>query len=252
MNVLVFRTVGAPQRTFLARRRARRAEPGSVDPEPVPMSRITVIDSTGFDGEDAAQAWLEACRKDEPSREREVEAALAILNRAVWAHRVSAGDPYLGELRREDAQAIRLGYGAGEDVVEGQWRAAYTIPEPRKRQGRRQMLSPQEQVAAILSGRSRGYPSEDLALRARLDLDQGRRRQAALQVRAAFDALAAELAAEPDQGEALRRLRDRESGLRALEQTALAGELDDEQSTALSELLEVLERLLRRRRHAGA
>ena len=90
----------------------------------------------------------------------------------------------------------RLGYGAGDDLVAGRWRAAYALPSLAARAGAAQMLAPQQQLAAILSGRSAGrIASEDLALRARLDLEQGRARQAALQLRAAIDALEAELAA---------------------------------------------------------
>jgi hypothetical protein len=250
LNVVVFRTVAAPRRSFRERRRPKRAEAGSMDPEPVSMSRVTVIDSVGFDGEAAAKEWLARCEKDESTREQEVTAALEVVNRAVFAHRVAAGDPYIHELNRGDAHTVRLGYGAGEEVVEGQWRAACTLPEPRKRLRRRQMLAPQEQAAAILSGRSQSYPSEDLALRARLDLEHGRIVQAALQLRAAVDALESELAAGDDPGrEALAGVRDVGLKTRKLADAALRGELDERRASALGELLDAIERPLRRRRH---
>ena len=59
------------------------------------------------------------------------------------------------------------------------------------------MLSPQEEMAGMLSGRRPpAHPSEELLLRARLDLDHGRLVEAALVLRAAAEAMAVELAAE--------------------------------------------------------
>jgi hypothetical protein len=252
--VIVFQTLDAGRRSSLRGRRPKRAEPGDTDPQPVPISRVTVIDSDGFENEEAAGDWLDRCRRNESERERSAARALGIVNRAIHAHRVSAGDPYERELIRRHAVSARLGYGAGDDVVEGRWRAAYLLPAPRVRVGRRQMLSPQEQVAGILSGRNAVHPSEDLALRARLDLDHGRTRQAALQLRAATDACEAELAASADQSssKALEALSRTKGTVDELAAVALAGELDDEQTASLSERLAEIERVLRRRRHAEA
>jgi hypothetical protein len=207
------------------------------EPDPVSISRVTVVDSIGFEDETAASQWLDRCRKDEREREESTAHALRVVNRAIHAQRISAGDPYVRELTRDNAHAVRLGYGVGDDVADGRWRAAITLPLPRPR-GRKKMLSPQEQLAAILSGRSEAHPSEDLALRARLDLEQGRTREAALQLRAAWDAFEAGL--------------DSTKGgqLHDLAAAAARGELDDEQTSGLAELLDDLERVLRRRRHA--
>jgi hypothetical protein len=242
---VIFRAAAAPRRGALRGRRPRRAEPGAIEPDPVSITRVTVIDSTGFEDEAAAKEWLERCRKDESAREQETAAALRVVNRAVHAHRISAGDPYVSEATRADALQVRLGYGAGDDVVEGQWRAAYVLPEPRRRVARRQMLAPQEQLAAILSGRRSVHASEDLCLRARLDVEQGRSRQAALQLRASVAALAAEHASDEAAAEV--------SGFREkageLERAALQGELGEGQTAALTDLLREIERLIRRRRH---
>jgi hypothetical protein len=253
--VIVVQTLGAARRGSGPGRRPKRAEPGTVDPDPVAISRVTVIDSDGFEDENTAGAWLDRCRKDEGEREQSVARALGVANRAIHAHRISASDPYERELTRKHAQSTRLGYGGGDDVVEGRWRAAYLLPAPRVRVGRRQMLSPQEQVAAILSGRSPIHASEDLALRARLDLDQGRARQAALQLRAATDALEAEFAASADEQSSSKTretLSNTRSAVDELAAAALGGELDDEQASTLGGLLKEIERILRRRRHAEA
>jgi hypothetical protein len=255
LDVIVVQTLGAARRSSVRGRRPKRAEPGAIDPEPVTIARVTVIDSDGFENEEAAGDWLDRCRKDEGERERSAARALGVVNRAIHAHRVSAGDPYERELTRKHALSTRLGYGAGDDVVEGRWRSAYLFPESRVRVGRRQMLSPQEQVAAILSGRSPIHPSEDLALRARLDLDQGRTRQAALQLRTATDALEAELGASTDAESSSKTLETLSNTRRTVEElaaAALAGELDDERASTLAGLLNEVERVLRRRRHAEA
>jgi hypothetical protein len=252
--VIVFRTLGAPRLSSSRGRRPKPVEPGASDPEPVPISRVTVIGSTGFEDETAAGDWLERCRKDEDEREEHTANALLVVNRAIRAYRVSAADPYERELSRERVRAVRLGYGTGDDLVEGRWSAAYTLPSPRARARRRQMLAPQEQLAAILSGRSPVHPSEDLALRARLDLDQGRSRESALQLRAAIDALESEGAS----ADAAQRTGERSGGLselraeaESLAASALTGELNGEQVSSLADLIDQIERRLRRRRHAG-
>jgi hypothetical protein len=236
LDVIVIKSVAAGRRGFLGGRRPKDAE-SEGEPDPVSISRVTVVDSIGFQDEAAASEWLERCRKDEGEREGSTANALRVVNRAIHAHRISAGDPYVRELVRDNAQTVRLGYGGGDDVADGRWRAAITLPLPRQR-GRKRMLSPQEQMAAILSGRRETHPSEDVALRARLDLEQGRTRQAAIQLRAAWDGLDEDLPSEKG-----RQLHD-------LAAAAARGELADEHRSTLTELLADLERVLRRRRHA--
>ena len=89
------------------------------------------------------------------------------------------------------ALATRIGYGSGEQVAEGDWEAARELPAPKP--SRSLLLHPQHRLAALLSGRDVALACEVLALRARVDLDQGRGREAALQLRAALDAALAEL-----------------------------------------------------------
>jgi hypothetical protein len=102
------------------------------------------------------------------------------------------------------------------------------------------MLSPQEEMAGMLSGRRPGArPSEELLLRARLDLDHGRPVEAALMARAAVEALAAE-GHSAGSREATARLAT----------AALTGGLSADQAAELAELVRGLERTLRRRRYA--
>ena len=64
---------------------------------------------------------------------------------------------------------------------------------PRAAQRRARVLHPQARLAAVLGAREPMLACEELALRARLDLDHGREREAALQVLVALDAALAEL-----------------------------------------------------------
>ena len=199
-----------------------------------------MIRGQAFESEADAVDWLARCRKADAAS-REIGEALRLLNRAIHAHRVSAADPYVGDVTVGQARRVRLGYGAGGELVEGRWREAYAIPHQAARTGRRRMLAPEEQLARILGGRRPTYPSEDLLLRARLDLDQGRARAAALQANAAHAAFHSESGGLPEWREPL-------AGLAA---AALDRELDDDECGRLEEIVVAMERAARRRRHAA-
>ena len=247
--MIVVKSLEAPlkrarARPSLGRRKPSRAEAGADEPEQVAITRATVIRGLPLGDKAAAQEWLSGCSRAKTA-EREVAEALHLFNRAIQAHRVSAADPYTGDVSRVHARRVRLGYGTGDELVEGRWRDAYELPPTAGRGRRRRMLGPEEQIARILGGRQPIYPSEDLLLRARLDLDQGRARQAALQARAARAALEAELGSdEPRQA-----LRGRTGLLEDLAAAALERELDDGQATQLAEVVVEMERIARRRRH---
>ena len=68
------------------------------------------------------------------------------------------------------------------------------MPEGRRRRSR--ILAPQARLAALLGAREAALACEELTLRARADVDQGRPREAALQLLVALDAALAELAAD--------------------------------------------------------
>src|SRR5581483_11093828 len=112
---------------------------------------------------------------------------LAVLNQALHAHRLATADPYAREVGRRDALVVRVGYGAGEQVADGRWTEALELPDPRtQRRKREAALRPQERVAALLGGRDAALACELLVLRTRADLEAGREREAALQLRAAL------------------------------------------------------------------
>jgi hypothetical protein len=251
--VIAVKTIGASlKRQGIGRRTSRRrpsqAEPGD-EVEPVSVTRVTVIRGQAFEDGAAAQQWFAGCR-DAEAAFREVAEALRLLNHAIHAHRVSAADPYVGDVSLRSVRRIRLGYGTGDELVEGRWREAYTVPPAVTRGGRRRMLAPEEQLARILGGRRPTHPSEDLLLRARLDFDQGRMRAAALQADAACAALAAELRDDEAARQAFDAVRAHGEPLARHATAARDRDLGDDEVSELGEVLVEMERVARRRRHA--
>ena len=186
-------SLGAAQRRLLGGGRRREAAPPQLEATPVATGRATVI-SVGEPLVDDAHAgrWLSG------AGEMELEAGLAVLNRALRTFRVVSADPAIVLISRCHALAARVGYGAGEEVAEGRWSEAVSLPAVRvSRAERKRMLDPQARFAATLGGHDDTLVCEELALRARLDLDQGHAREAALQLRVALDAGIVELSADP-------------------------------------------------------
>ncbi len=205
--------------------------------------------------ETEAAAWLEETLADEESIDAVVAVGLALLNRALHAQAVAVADPLGHELAAERAATVRLGYGSGEEVAEGTSTVAKEVDVREggasRRQVREASLRPQERVAAVLRGREQLDVCEPLLLRARADLDAGRWREAALQLRVGFEALLAELdgaVEDPDHDEDMATLRERRAEVGELANEALRGELPEETTARVAELLETCERVLRRRR----
>lgn len=223
-QILVVGGLSAARRRPRREARARRASP---EPAAVEITRATVIDAAPLGELEAADEWLERAAGDD--RARVTDAALALLNRAVAGHRVASIDPGIADADLARAIGFRVGYGTGEQVAEGDWESARELPRPEPRAARSALLAPQERVAALLGGRDVPLACEELTLRARGDLEHGRPREAALQLRVALDAALAELAAWRDVGDLGDRL-DELAGLRAAVEAAagaaLAGAVD--------------------------
>jgi hypothetical protein len=248
-HVLVFATLGAPERRRLAaRRRAREAAP---EPEPtaVATGRATVIDVGEPLDEESARAWLSA------AGETELGAGLAVLNRALHAFRVATADPYLQPVGRRQAIVARVGFGAGEEVADGLWSAARELSIPEGRRRRARALAPQARLAAVLGARQPALACEELTLRARLDLDHQRPREAALQLLVALDAALAELTADSGAGELADRLdelRGQREPVAAAAQAALSGPLSDAHLRSVEFALGRVEAALRARAAASS
>jgi hypothetical protein len=247
--VLVCSTLEAPPRRRWRRARAKPAEP-EAPAEPLPLARLTVVITEELPDAREAERWIERVSRDPEAAQTYIDRALRLINRALHAHAAAAQDPYVTEVSAQRAVATRLGYGEGEQVAEGVWTDARELVHRQPRRRRADSLQPQERVAAVLGGRETVSASETVLLRARLDLDQGRAREAALELRAGLAALLAELAAQPGAREQqeLAELRQREASISALAEAAAGGELDADAEPMLAETLALCERTLRRRR----
>jgi hypothetical protein len=254
-SVLVIETLSAAPRPSRRRRRPRDAEAAATPPA-VPVARATAIRAfTPFDGPEEAAAWLATATADEPSIDAVVATGIALLNDALHAQAVAAADPYPAALTPERAVAVRVGYGSGEQTAEGAYSEAREVdvraPGTSRRRAREEDMRPQERVAAVLRGRERPGVCETLLLRAHADLDAGRRREAALQLRVGTEALLAELHGaldDDDHRRDIEALKRREPSIKAAAEHALKSDLPPEAVPSLRESLAIAERVLRRRR----
>jgi len=219
-HVVVFETLATgpaddarrgPRRGALRRMslldRPREATPA---PAEVSTTRVTVIDPVSLSAEHQARAWL-----DDLDAPRYVQDGADVVNRVIQLHRVASADPYVREVSPAQAIVIRAGWGEGEQVADGRWLHARELrpPDTGRGRGARRLggsrartaaLRPQERLAAMLGARNDGLLCEELALRARLDLDHGRRELAALELQGALRAAVEELAREQRQDLTLR------------------------------------------------
>lgn len=254
-RVLVLETLGTPSPVRRRRKRPRETEAGA-PPASLPLSRATAVRaSEPFDAEEEAAHWLEQASGDEETVDAFVADGIGLLNRALHAHAVASGDPHAQALTPRGAVAVRLGYGSGEQVASGEFSAAREVDTQAgpatRRQQRAEELRPQERLAAVLGGREQFDACETLVLRARADLDTGRQREAALQLRVGLEALLAELRdalADPGHEEDMAALSARRHEAGELANAALSGKLDREQVSQVRDLVEICERILRRRR----
>jgi hypothetical protein len=251
--VLVVRTTNppAPPRRRLGRAKPKEADPAAAPPA-IPMTTLTVITPEAVGDEPEAASWLEARRRDHDALDDAVRSALELVNQAIHAHRAAVADPTIPDVGADAALTVRVGYGEGDALADGRYTEAIELPSSERRHRRGEALRPTERVAGVLAGREAVAACELLLLRARADVDAGRSREAALQIRTAVAALLAERATftaagqEPD----IETLKGSQEAVNAVGDAALAGELSDEQLSATTEALKVAERVLRRQRAA--
>ncbi len=239
--MLVVATLGAKRRKRF-RRRTRAADPNA-QATAVEVGRATLIDARPLGGDPAA--WLRGV-----DCEAEALAGLAVINSVLQRHRIVAADPAAHVIAPGQALVLRVGVGAGEEVASGRWSSAAEVMLSSGRQRREAALSPQERLAAVLSGRDVILACEELALRARADVDACRWREAAFQLDCALRAAVAELASWAGQGnldERIALLAKAAEQTAESAQTALIGGLSSQQIASLEESLLVLEAALRAR-----
>jgi hypothetical protein len=202
-----------------------------------------------FAGEAEAASWLGG------TGETELEAGLAVLNRALHAFRLVTADPFRHTVGRGQLLVARVGYGAGDEVADGRWSDARELHQPEGRERRAKVLQPQARLAAVLGRREAGLVCEELALRAHLDVAEARPREAALQVVVALDAAIAELSVDEQAvklAERIEELRGLRGGVGEAAQAALGGAPSVEQQEAVTFALKRIEAALRARAVANA
>ena len=232
----MLRTLGAPPRRLLGRRRAKSVSDAEV--EPVPTSRATIVRAQPFGSAAEADAWLDAAESESDDT---VAAATRELNFVLRSHRAAASDPYARDVRREHALVVRLGYGDGDQVAEGRFARAVELPKEARRRKRGEVLAPQERLAAVLGGRDALLVGEELLLRAQLDLEAGRPREAALQARIALESLLGEL----DERFAA-PLRPFRAEIGRVANAALDGDLSEEDTAAVEDAVSQMAAAARR------
>jgi hypothetical protein len=253
-RVLVVETLAAPAPPRRRRRKPKDAEPGA-EPSTLPLTRITAVRAQEpFESQADAAGWLERTVAAEEAIDTAVAEAFGLLNRALHAQGVAAADPLWDELRPVRATKVRIGHGSGDQVAAGRFSEARDVDVQGgagSRRRRDEELRPQERLAAVLGGREQIDACETLLLRARADLDAGRLREAALQLRVALEALLVELngaLADPDHEADMAQIETHRKEAGAAANTALRGSLSPEEEHQVNELIQLCERILRRRR----
>jgi hypothetical protein len=238
--VIVLGTLGASQRRFM-----RRGKPTAVSGAPeaaaVPVARATLIHAEPLASEEDGSRWLEALRRDSAALDAEVDDAARELNSVLRAHRAAVADPYVREVSRATANVVRVGYGSGDQVADGHFAAAYELPADERRGRAAEAMAPLERLAAVLSGAEEVGVAEELVLRARLDIDAGRFREAALQTRIALEALLAECPAEQAAG-----LPEHRKAVGDAANAALQGDIGPELAEAVAAAVTEMRRVLHR------
>jgi len=257
------RADGRPRRRLIRAGSRGAAVPAMPEPAPVSTTRATIIDPVSVSAERQARAWLE-----DLDVEHAVSDSAAVLNRALHSHRIASADPFVHEINPVQALVIRAGWGEGEQVAYGRWlfarelhwseRTGQRSPGGAAGGGRRPArrsaaLRPQERLAQLLGGRGAILVCEELVLRARLDLDEGRLNHAAIELERALAAALPELRAESRQDLALRiaELEKLSPGVRAQARAAMPDGADAPQEEIVRHALERLEALLRARTATG-
>ena len=123
-------TLGAPHPSRGRGRALTQGEAGGLAAGDArrPVSRCTVAGSSPLGDESEAKAWLKKTGGDPKARADFATAALAVLNRGLEALREEAEDRLVAEASFHHALAVRIGFGTGEQIADGQWTDAVELP----------------------------------------------------------------------------------------------------------------------------
>lgn len=252
-EVLVVETLAAPPPPRRRRRKPKDAEAGEIPS--LPLARVTAVRAhEPFATEEDAAQWLAETIAAEEEIDAAVAAAAGLVNRALHAQAIAASEAGWQELRPERAARVLIGHGSGDQVAAGRFADAREVNlrgGASRRRRRDEELRPQGRLAAVLGGRERADACETLLLRARADLDADRPREAALQLRVALEALLVELndaLPDSDHEADMAELKERRKQAGDAANAAITDSLSIEDERHITELTELCERVLRRRR----
>ena len=110
------------------RRRGKARQAGADGAPEVPVTRLTVIQPDPLPGQDEAEAWLDELKGSPDLSDELVAEGHAIVNRAMHAHQLATQDPYGGGVPASLALTTRVGYGTGDELVDGQFTDAVEVP----------------------------------------------------------------------------------------------------------------------------
>lgn len=254
-DVLVIRVVGAPPPK--GGRFGRGGAPEVADgekPRETSLTLATVVFGTRLLPDDRiAGRFFESVQTKEEERDQWSRAALETLNRAVVAYRACAADPYVADVSPLDARATRIGYGIAELVAAGKWEKAIAVPPPPTvRLSRDQKLMPTQAMGMVLTGNGRVLESEELVIRAVLDLEQRRPRAAACGLHAGFELLLGEFSGQVMAGalqSQFERLVEQRAEIAELAAAARRGGLSTREVERLADLAEATGALVDRWRY---
>lgn len=254
-DVLLVQVIGAPAPKAKMFRRGLAPAVEAEEPRELSITVVTAILATQPLASDrTAKEWLRTVRSRPEAQEEFVLEGLSMVNLAIVAYRACAADPYVVELTRNDPRTTRIGYGLAEQVVLGKWTSAIGVPPPPPpRVDRTIRLMPTQGMAAVLAGQAHVLESEELVLRALLDIQQERFRAAAAGLHAAVELLLGEVAGEVLRGEVQQRMEvvvgERER-LERLAAAARRGPLGPADVDALRAIAETVGSAIDQRRYA--
>ena len=155
-----------------------------------------------------AAAWLATTLRPprRPATDAVVDAGIALVNDALHAHAVAAADPYVAAVtagaRGRGADRLRQRRRDRRGRLHARpARSTSGRPAPRAGAAARRTCAHRNGSPPCCAAASALAACEPLLLRARADLDAGRRREAALQLRVGLEALLAELPGALDDDE---------------------------------------------------
>lgn len=219
-DVLDIGVADAP-RAF-GRRRKKKSDPDVI--EQVRIARVTYVWGTRPLSREEAADDLAQLDEDEDEAVRRIEQAIAALNVAIRAHRVTVSDPFISEVTVYDPRSVVFAYGKAETLIHHDYEDTWTPPRDADF-GAQHTADAGEVIAATLAGEHRVLEADEFVLRIALDLHQGRHRAAAAGVRALADVVEHELRSldgGPAVGPEL-LVRARETGLAVLTEPSNAG-----------------------------